>query len=698
MNKRPPLSPAALVFWASFFGLFLELALIRWISSEVRVFAYCKNLVLVACFLGFGAGCFLARRRVEIARAVLVLLIVTLLVRLPWHWLTEYGPRRVSDILGHLSGFMIFHDEIDQHWHEVGGLLFSIAWTSVLFFAVAFVMVPFGQWTASGIARFESAVQGYSVNVAGSLAGILTYTLLTTISAPPLTWFVPVTLGALFLCRRPREVQKLVGLSLAMTLVLLPGVSPWMKVTWSAYQKLALFQDVNTSTGAWNILVNNTGYQSMQPQPPIPATGPAKINRFTMPYALRRPAGRVLIVGAGSGNDVAVALRAGATGVTAVEIDRQIYEMGYEHHPQAPYSDPRVRVVIDDARHFLKTTRETFDTIVYSHLDSHTLLSSYTNVRLDNYIHTVEAFREARAHLSPGGVLYVAFLAQQRFVGFRLNRNLAAAFDHPPIFVVEAGHHEDGSPHNVHFLAAETETQDRIDGIAASWPDFHIVAKTPPIAVSTDDWPFLPLERHGIPPFIGLISVVILVLSVAFALATRPPGEPFDGRVFWLGAAFMLLETHNVSRLALVFGTTWVVNAWVIGVILGLILLANFVYLALKKRGRTPGRWAVGGLFGSLAVAFLLPAAAFLAYGLAGKLAVTVLLSAPIFFAGLVFAEAFAASAAPGFALGWNVLGAVAGGMVESLSYWVGIPALVPLAALFYLAAILWRRPAAAAA
>ncbi len=131
-----------------------------------------------------------------------------------------------------------------------------------------------------------------------------------------------------------------------------------------------------------------------------------------------------------------------------------------------------------------------------------------------------------------------------------------------------------------------------------------------------------------------------------------------------------------------------------IAAILGLILAANATYLALRRAGRTTGAWAVGGLFASLAAAYLVPSALFLgSSGLAGKAAATLLLSAPIYFAGLVFAEAFAASAAPGFALGWNILGAVVGGMTENLSYLFGIPALVPLAAAFYLAALVWPRP-----
>ena len=68
--------------------------------------------------------------------------------------------------------------------------------------------------------------------------------------------------------------------------------------------------------------------------------------------------------------------------------------------------------------------------------------------------------------------------------------------------------------------------------------------------------------------------------SFIFRMRAISPSPSADGRLFWLGAAFMLLEVHNVSRLALVFGTTWQVNAWVIGVILGLILIANATTLA----------------------------------------------------------------------------------------------------------------------
>src|ERR1700722_20605676 len=72
------------LFLASVLTLFAELALIRWIGTEVRVFAYVKNLALLLCFLGFGLGCALARPRPRWQTAATALLGLIVVVRLPW--------------------------------------------------------------------------------------------------------------------------------------------------------------------------------------------------------------------------------------------------------------------------------------------------------------------------------------------------------------------------------------------------------------------------------------------------------------------------------------------------------------------------------------------------------------------------------------------------------------------------------------
>src|SRR5207249_2402495 len=74
---------------------------------------------------------------------------------------------------------------------------------------------------------------------------------------------------------------------------------------------------------------------------------------YDLPHQLKSDAKRVLVVGAGTGNDVAAALRADAKDVTAVEIDPTILFLGERLHPERPYADSRVRIVNDDARTFL---------------------------------------------------------------------------------------------------------------------------------------------------------------------------------------------------------------------------------------------------------------------------------------------------------------------------------------------------------
>src|SRR5262249_2562505 len=69
---------------SSLFSLYMELLMIRWISSEVRIFAYFKNFVLIACFLGFGLGCNLSRRKINLLVMLVPLTVLTLIVQLPW--------------------------------------------------------------------------------------------------------------------------------------------------------------------------------------------------------------------------------------------------------------------------------------------------------------------------------------------------------------------------------------------------------------------------------------------------------------------------------------------------------------------------------------------------------------------------------------------------------------------------------------
>ena len=140
----------------------------------------------------------------------------------------------------------------------------------------------------------------------------------------------------------------------------------------------------------------------------------------------------MLVVGAGNGTDVAVALRRGARHVDAVEIDPQLLHLGETLHPNHPYSDPRVSKYVDDGRAFLERTDKRYDLIVFALPDSLTLIAGQSSLRLESYLFTLEAFRSARAHLKPGGAFAMYNFYRRQWLVDRFAGSLAKAFGHAP--------------------------------------------------------------------------------------------------------------------------------------------------------------------------------------------------------------------------------------------------------------------------
>jgi hypothetical protein len=158
---------------------------------------------------------------------------------------------------------------------------------------------------------------------------------------------------------------------------------------------------------------------------------------------------------------------------------------------------------------------------------------------------------------------------------------------------------------------------------------------------------------------------------------------------FALGAAFLLLEVQTVSRAALLFGMTWAVNAIVISAVLIMILLSN---LLAWRWPRCPQWTTITGLAVTITALAVVPLDWFNPLTGAAKLvAASVFLTEPVFFAGLIFIQSFATCMDKARALGSNLIGALIGGLLESVSFVTGIRALVILVGLFYLMAILLR-------
>lgn len=678
-------------------SLFLEMLMIRWVCSEVRIFSYFKNLVLVACFLGFGLGYYRCRRAVQLKALIAPLLLLAIIVNVPLSPL-----RRVLVGLPVLIG-----DGNEIHiWGGGSALpttwkvLFPILVIVALFTVVASIFIPFGQRVGWYLESASNGVAAYSVNVVASLAGIAGYTLLCFLYQPPWVWFLIAGILAVLLFRRNRKASISLGAAFLVCVMLL--VIPQgrgRKTYWSPYQKLTVIPvSEEGEVVSYALLTNDTWYQKIVDLSPEfvrrhPAEfgeHPVEWNSYNLPYHFYSSPPSVLVLGSGMGNDVAAALRNGAGRVVAVEIDPLILKLGRRLHFEHPYQSPRTDVVLDDARSYVENGHEKFDFIVFSLLDSHTTSSHFTNIRIDNYVYTREALRKARELLKPDGIFVVKFQADTPWICGRLFGLMKDAFGKDPIqFQGSEGSFDTSGRF---FIAGSPERLGRAmqDPALAAYVKDHSDMPKEFAPLTTDDWPYFYQHEPGLPLSVILVSAA--VLAVFGWLLPRPGmgAGSVDVHFMLLGAGFMLLEVQIVSEMALLFGTTWVVNSIVVAGILCLIVAANLIYGWFP---RIPFAWAYAGLFLSLLAMFMVPREKLLFQSLAVRVLVaTAVLCLPVFFAGIIFISSLTLANFRGSALGANLFGALLGGLMESLSLWFGLRSLTIVAAVLYLASALFLR------
>jgi len=678
----------------SVLGLFLELLMIRWISAEIPIFAYFKNFVLIACFLGFGLGCYLCRQRVNLLALLYPLGALVLLMKLPWYNLRELIAS-LAPQLGALSEVQVWGvPSLPLSWASFAGLLTAVAVIVPLFALIAFVFIPIGQLVGWYLENARQGIRGYTVNILGSLAGILLYTFLCFLYQPPAVWLALAgVMLVLFLWRLPR-LRGTAAAAFAACAAL-ATINPWAGSTiyWSPYQKLTL-SPLRLQTGdtvGYILNTNDSWYQQiLDLSPQFVASHPRlfervnlALNPYNLPYRFYPHPPAVLVLGSGMGNDVAAALRNGADRVVAVEIDPLILDLGRRLHFEKPYASPRVRAVLDDARSYLQNSRDRFDLIVFSLLDSHTTSSHFSNIRIDNYVYTIEALEAAKQLLKPDGIFIVKFQVETPWIAGRLHGLLETVFGRPPVQL--QSDYPTAAPGRF-FITGSTErlAQAFADPAWAGYVQAHAGFATQPATLTTDDWPYFYQHEPGLPATVIVISLVLVLVCWLLMRSTGTVGRSIQWHFFFLGAGFLLLEAQIVSKMALLFGTTWVVNSIVISGLLLLIVAANAV-VAWRPRLSVPGAYA--GIFASLVASYAIPLERFFLPSLWVKaLVATGVLCLPVFFAGIVFIRSFAAEGFRGEALGSNLLGALVGGLLESLSMWTGIRSLLVIAALLYLA------------
>lgn len=683
----------------SLLSLFLELLMIRWISSEIRVFAYFKNFVLIACFLGFGLGCYLCRRKINLLVMVLPLAAIVLLIKVPWQGMRT----AIANLPTYLGVFTEVHiwgvPTLPLNWLTLGKFLVAMLFVVSQFALIALSFIPMGQLVGWYLENARSGIRAYSVNVLASLAGILLYTLVCFLNQPPPTWFALAATVTLLLFWRVPVLRWSAVATFAFCLGMVSLGSGGNSTShWSPYQKLTVTPwEESGETLSYLITTNDSWYQqilNLSPgfvasHPELFAEVPVEWNAYNVPYRFYPQPQSVLVLGSGMGNDVAAALRNGAGRVVAVEIDPLILRLGQRLHFERPYSSPRVVQVVDDARSYVQNSPERFDLIVFSLLDSHTTSSHYSNIRIDNYVYTREALGAAKRLLEPDGILIIKFHVETPWIGGRLKGLLKHVFGRPPLqFQGAYGHTTSGR-----FFIAGSEQRIQQAMQNPELADFvarQAAFETEPATLTTDDWPYFYQQEPGLPASVIAISVVLVFLCLWLMSQTGTRVRAIRWHFFFLGAGFLLLEAQIISKMALLFGTTWIVNSIVIAWLLLLIVVANWL---VEKKPQLSTHVAYAGVLGSLLVSYAIPLERFFFAGVWMKaLSASLVLCLPVFFASIVFIKSFADCGFQGEALGSNLMGALVGGLLESLSFWTGISSLLLLAGLLYLASFLSLR------
>jgi hypothetical protein len=646
-------SPSKRLVVASGLMLFLELTLIRWLGASVIHVGYFTNFVLLGSFLGIGLGFLRATRRPALAQWPAMVLVATTVLL----FIFPVGINRAS---GSVIYFTAVHVSGPPMWLSL----------PLLFVAVAAILVGPAELVAREFVRMRP-LTAYRWDLVGSLLGILLFTSMAFLGLPVGAWAATVAITWLILCG-PRP-SPAVALSLTVFAAILVVQSMASNVEWSPYSKLT----IEPANPGIQISSNGVPHQVIQDVQTKLSNEP----QYGLPYTrvVNDSPGDVLIIGAGTGSDVAIALHEGARTVTAVEIDPRLLDLGRDLHPDHPYDDPRVTIVNDDGRAFLERTDQTFDLILFALPDSLTLVNGGGGVRLESYLFTEEAISSARDRLTSDGAFAMYNYYREGWLVDRLGRTLSDSFGHQPCIDRVGG----TLGESVLSISLDPANQHCGDG------NYTIAANAP--APATDDHPFVYVLNRTIPGFYLIAIAAILAISIALVrLFSGGRLRVFPYRdLFFMGAAFLLLETRSVTTFALLFGTTWLVNAFVFAGILLAVLLA----VEVTARVKTPRLGVIYSLLGvSLVVAFAVPNEWLLGLPYLSRLVVACALAfAPVFLANVAFAKRFAESSSSTDAFAINVLGAMVGGCLEYVALITGYRGLLILVGVLYFLAFALR-------
>jgi SAM-dependent methyltransferase len=687
----PTALPSLRLFLISALLLLFELVLIRYLGTEIPAVGFFKNLILIAAFLGMGVGLNVQRLS---ARGALTGALLTSMLPLALVLVT-----RSSRTLDQLFFAGLIDEAVLLNKPSAGQQAMGIALLCAAFASCVPPFIYIGRLMGlsfDAVARDGTPLRAYGWNILGSLAGTLLFTLLSFLSVSPRWWLglCAALMLAVLLAEAPGIGRRWTATLLALLAIQVATLVAWPshgEVWWTPYYKVTRF-GIGIPGGRMvgnGLNVNNTWFQQSYDVEQLGTEYDTIENahagrnlRFITPFRYAQP-DSVLVLGSGLGNDTAAALKTGASRVTAVDIDPQIVRLSDELHPNRPYADPAVRLVVDDARHFLTCDDGEHDLILFGVLEARSLFSHFSNLRLDNYVYTREGLEIAYRRLSPDGTLWLniwvpAPWVLQKFIG--LMRELSG-----DRFMVLQGTRSN----HYSLVTGPRFDPERLARVVADVPGVEIVdlnaLTAGEVTVPTDSWPYIFYRRRTLPIVYLALLGMLIVLSVVPLWLAYPRLFSIQWPYFCLGGAFLLIESNAVVRMALLAGTTWLVNACVFAGVMIFIFLSNWAASRWRFKRLTPLFLA---LLASLAFSWALPFHVLLP--LPNALAITlgaIVLTLPVFFSGCIFSTWFRATLTPSRALGSNVFGAVMGGLAEYFSMLLGNRSMIGVVMFLYVAA-----------
>lgn len=669
-------------------GLFLELSLIRWQGTLFLVFAYYKNFSLLSCFAGLGLG-YAASRQKQIP-----LLIMFPLLSLQFLLLT-FLRYSFGETLNTVLQIMPVSEQYHLHLsaaHSGGQFAVVYLFLSTIFLLTALTLMPVGQLCGALMDR-EKPLKAYGLNLAGSLLGVVLSFALSLFWTPPAVWFSIALLALIFFLAYKSRTVLIGSISSLVAIAILSWpVSYLSEVVYSPYQKV---ERTCNYFGWMFIKAAGQYYQRVSDLSPASVKAYPKLqsgaSSYNLPYTVfgKKP-DSVAIMAAGTGNDVAAALRNGAEHIDAVEIDPAIIGFGKAYHPEHPYDSKKVNAVLDDARAFMRTSKNQYDVIAYSALDSHSLLSHASSLRLDSYVYTVESFRDARARLKPGGVICMAFDSTAPELLAKIRLMMEKAFDGKSPACIQV---KDASCAFLQTkegdikLPPELFSDRNYEDVSAQMSKLSAEG----IDVSTDDWPFFYMYRRVYPfsymAMFGMVALLTGLLAFTFGSAKQAHVSISNWSFALLGAGFMLVETKAITELSLAFSNTWYVVGIVIAAIMIMAFFANWTVSKLNIRNSVLPFIL---LLVSLGIGYYVAQSGWLPNSGTDKILQIIVLTMPLFFSGMAFSILFGRANDVASAMAMNLLGAMLGGMLEYNAMYFGYKALYLIALGIYAVAFLF--------